>query len=365
VGVNVDAPSQSRLAAAQAGLAAARAIGVAPPSPGAQGLRDAYLDLLKLSLCDLVGAGTTSVGRTPEGQVMARELDGEQLRLRSAGMDWPRHGLTMVGLRRLDDLQRCVEAVVEDGVEGDLIEAGAWRGGASILMRAVLDCLGAERTVWVADSFAGFPVSDDPETEDDLAVFDFLSVSLDEVKDNFRRLGLEQGVRFVPGFFEQTLPELASRTWSIVRLDADTYDTTQLALRCLYPGLAVGGFLIIDDYGALEECQAAVEDFRREHVITEPLEQIDWTGMRWRKQTAVVSVTPAVEAGIGERVPQLRTPRPRDLHVPSVEELSLKAEIDQLRARLAQAEAELESVWAARWWRLGVWLGTRLGRGRR
>ncbi len=113
-------------------------------------------------------------------------------------------GLTMVGLNRLDDLQACVEAVVRDGVAGDLIEAGAWRGGASILMRATLDSLGArDRTVYVADSFQGFPAADD---QGHLNATDFLAVPLEEVEANFARLGLEAGVRFVPGFFAETLP---------------------------------------------------------------------------------------------------------------------------------------------------------------
>ena len=64
----------------------------------------------------------------------------------------------MVGLNRLDDLQACVESVVRDGVEGDLIEAGTWRGGASILMRATLDSLGAtDRTVLRRRLVPGLP----------------------------------------------------------------------------------------------------------------------------------------------------------------------------------------------------------------
>src|SRR5207248_650306 len=114
--------------------------------------------------------------------------------------------------------------------------------------------------------------------------FDLLAVPLPEVRANFERLGLEEGVEFVPGFFEDTLPGLVGRPWSLIRLDADTYDATQLALRCLYPGLAAGGYLIVDDYGALEECATAVEDFRSEHGITEPIERVDWTCMRWRRQ---------------------------------------------------------------------------------
>jgi hypothetical protein len=317
-------------------------------------LRAAYLELLKLCLCDLAGAGTASVGRTADGKVFSRELAGEEeLRLRAAGMDWPRHGLTMVGLRRLDDLQTCVESVVADRVEGDLIEAGTWRGGSSILMRATLDTLDAgNRTVWVADSFEGFPLGEgDRAGRDDLGVFDFLAVSREEVQANFGRLGLDRGVRFLEGFFDQTLPPLTNQRWSLIRLDADTYETTQLALRCLYPGLAVGGYLIVDDFGALEECDAAVQDFRREHRITEPLEEIDWTGARWRRQSSGPSaepVAPTADASSAVR----RADRGERTAVPTLEELKLQEELAVLRRRLAGAESQLQAVRGQTWRRL-------------
>src|SRR5881628_4098632 len=125
------------------GLTAARAPSADGPRAEADGMRRAYLELLKLCLCDLAGGRTISVGRMQDGTVISRELVGDEVRLRAAGMDWPLQGMTMIGLNRLDDLESCVEAVVRDGVEGDLIEAGAWRGGASILIRATLDSLGA------------------------------------------------------------------------------------------------------------------------------------------------------------------------------------------------------------------------------
>ena len=269
---------------AEALLAAAREARAGRPGPDAEGLRSAYLELLKLTLCDLAGTSTMSVGAMPDGTVMARELRGEARRLRAAGMDWPLQGLTMVGLGRLDDLQACVEAVVRDGVEGDLIEAGAWRGGASILMRATLDSLGDQRTVWVADSFQGFPPTAAPDAGGaDLSAFDFLAVPLDEVRESFSRLGCEQGVEFVPGFFEETLAGLAGRRWAIVRLDADTYEPTREALATLYPSLAAGGYLIVDDYGSFDGCRRAVDEFRDARGIAEPLEWVDSTCVRWRR----------------------------------------------------------------------------------
>ncbi len=84
---------------------------------------------------------------------------------------------------------------------------------------------------------------------------DFLAVPLEEVKASFARFGCERGVEFVPGFFEDTLPGLTGRRWSIVRLDGDTYDATRLALRLAVPGLAPGGYLIVDDYLPLDQCR--------------------------------------------------------------------------------------------------------------
>ncbi len=329
-----------KLAAARAGLAAARAPRAVAPRAELRALRRAYLDLLKLCLCDLGGSTTVSVGRTEDGRVMSREIEDDGLRLRSAGMDWPLQGLSMVGLTRLDDLQACVESIVRDGVEGDLIEAGTWRGGAAILMRATLDAFGVEdRTVTVADSFRGFPPASDRGGDGgDLAVFDFLAVPLEEVRANFGRFGLERGVEFVPGFFADTLPTLAGRRWSMVRLDGDTYEATRLALHTLYAGLSVGGQLIVDDYGALDECREAVDEFRREQGIAEPLEQVDWTCVRWRREHGAPAGAPVAASAAPSARAELGSPsRPPRTAVPSVRELELTRELEQLRAQLAAA----------------------------
>jgi O-methyltransferase len=315
-------------------LSAAREARAAGPGPEREALRTAYLELLKLTLCDLVGTTTQSVGALPGGVVMSRELRGEGLRLRAAGMDWPLQGLTMVGLRRLDDLQTCVEAVVRDGVPGDLVEAGAWRGGASILMRATLDSLGDDRTLVVADSFQGFPAGA-PEALDG---FDFLAVSVEEVRESFARLGLDGGVEFLPGFFEESLAALARRAWSLVRIDADTYEPTRAALDALYPGLAPGGYVVLDDYGSFEGCRRAVDEFRSEHRISEPIEPIDSTCARWRREDgtpiATVSARPTPPAPATRTVGQTRAK-----HVPTAREVELTRELVALRERLRTAEA--------------------------
>lgn len=316
------------------------------PRPGADPMRTAYLELLKLCLCDLAGARTLSVSRTGDtrrthSEVRSRELDDSELGLRVGGLDWPFSGLTMIGLVRLDDLQACIESVVAEGVEGDVIEAGAWRGGAAILARATLDSLGAdERTVWVADSFRGLPAPDPGAFPKDrlldLSQVDFLAVPLEDVRSYFDRLGCEEGVEFVEGYFNETLPTLRGRRWSVVRLDGDTYEATWGGLDSLYPGLSAGGYLIIDDYGLIPECHAAVHDFRREHEITEPIEKIDFNGIRWRKERAP-DASAVTSTGPPPRAPAPTSARgesPRRAHIPTERELELEREVRQLRERL-------------------------------
>jgi O-methyltransferase len=276
--------------------------GAEKASSDAQEIRDLYLDLLRGALTHTVyaesDAGVYSP-RSPLGRWLLRLLAKRRMAVmrlalshesyRAEGRDWPVFAQTMVGLARLDQLRTAVETVIAEEVPGDLIEAGVWRGGASIFMKGVLKAYGVEdRTIWAADSFRGLPPADAERYPADAVGtewhrFGNLAVDVEAVKHNFRRYGLlDDRVRFLEGWFSETLPTVRDRTWSIVRLDGDMYESTMDGLKNLYPGLALGGFLIIDDY-AIPECKEAVEDFRRSEGITEPLEQIDWTGVYWRR----------------------------------------------------------------------------------
>jgi hypothetical protein len=208
---------------------------------------------------------------------------------RAEGKYWPGYATTMIGPKRLANLRTCVETVLADNIPGDLIETGVWRGGACIFMKAVLAAHGdSERRVFVADSFAGLPPPDAdkyPADEGDLChtYGDYLAVSEPQVRANFAKYGLlDERVVFLRGWFKDTLPHLPSDKLAVIRLDGDMYESTMDGFNNLYHKLSPGGFCIIDDYG-LETCAKAVEDFRRQHNITEELQTIDWTGRFWRK----------------------------------------------------------------------------------
>jgi len=200
---------------------------------------------------------------------------------------------TMIGHARLDNIQECVTSILEDNIPGDLIEAGVWRGGAAILMRAVLAAHGvSDRDVWLADSFEGLPAPNADEypadAGKDLSGHPRLAVDVEQVKTSFSRYGLlDDRVRFLVGWFKDSLPAAPITQLALVRLDGDLYESTMDAITALYPKLSVGGYLIIDDYNApmwSHACGQAIRDYRAAHDIIEPIREIDWTGAYWRRE---------------------------------------------------------------------------------
>jgi hypothetical protein len=253
--------------------------------------KDLYLDLLKKVLINnIYRDGGLRYPATAEQASLLREEVPFDGRVRETGRDFPLVAHTMIGLARLDNLQACIEQAIAEQVPGDLIETGVWRGGATILMRGVLKAYDVrDRKVWVADSFEGLPEADaEKYPVDQVMPFhllnDVLRVPLETVRENFRRYDLlDEQVEFLPGYFRDTLPDAPIKELAVLRLDGDMYESTMDALVHLYPRLAVGGFLIVDDYRQVPTCRLAVSDYRKRHAIDEPIVQIDGAGVYWRK----------------------------------------------------------------------------------
>ena len=206
---------------------------------------------------------------------------------RENGTDWPSICYSMVGLKRLDNLQVCIEKVLKEGVPGDLIETGVWRGGSCILMRAVLKLHQiSDRQVWVADSFEGLPTPshDADKNYTDLSDDPYLKVSMEDVQSNFGRFGLlDEQVRFLKGWFKDTLEAAPIKQLAVLRLDGDLYESTMDVLKALYHKVSKGGFVIIDDYHSWQTCKRAVDEFRTQMGISNSIEEIDGMAVFWRK----------------------------------------------------------------------------------
>lgn len=111
-----------------------------------------------------------------------------------------------------------------------------------------------------------------------------LGVPQEHVKANFERYGLlDDQVRFLTGWFKDTLQDAPIDRISVLRLDGDLYESTIQALDALYPRLSPGGFCIVDDYHAIKACAQAVTDYRDKHGVTDEIVEIDGTGVLWRK----------------------------------------------------------------------------------
>jgi len=261
-----------------------------------------YLDLLKKSLTNLIYGvefkRVTSPRRWKQAVIDAFDKRGMQLvdrrnvdlKARVEGREWPLQGHTMIGLKRLDNLERCIEDVLTEDVPGDFIETGVWRGGAAIFMRAVLKANSVtDRTVWAADSFEGLPAPDAEKYPADAGdihhTFSELAIPLEQVKTNFAQYGLlDDQVRFLKGWFRDTLSDAPIERLAVLRLDGDIYESTMDALTALYPKLSPGGYVIVDDFH-IAACREAVADYRREHGITDEIQRIDWAGVFWKRSS--------------------------------------------------------------------------------
>ncbi len=204
------------------------------------------------------------------------------------GNYWPANAETMIGMKRLNNIQFCLTDVIEKKIPGDIIETGVWRGGASIFMRGILKAYKVtDKKVWLADSFEGLPAPDEKYVHDKGDIHHTISelaVSMDQVKNNFEKYNLlDDQVMFLKGWFKDSLPTAPIEKLSILRLDGDLYESTMDAIKNLYPKLSVGGYIIVDDYGAFEGCKIATEEYRKLHNITETIVNIDNTGVYWQK----------------------------------------------------------------------------------
>jgi O-methyltransferase/8-demethyl-8-(2,3-dimethoxy-alpha-L-rhamnosyl)tetracenomycin-C 4'-O-methyltransferase len=221
--------------------------------------------------------------------------------LRAKGRDWPAKAHTMIGFERLRNLRELMSHVIGDQVPGDFVETGVWRGGACIYMRAVLKVFGIrDRCVWVADSFAGLPKPDferypAQDRGDMHHTFKELAVSLETVQENFRKYDLlDDQVRFLKGWFKDSLPPAPIDRIALLRLDGDMYASTMDALQALGHKVSPGGFIVVDDFGAVEGCRRAIADYRREKGIEGPIYDIDGIGAYWR--VPVLQTQPALAA---------------------------------------------------------------------
>jgi O-methyltransferase len=179
--------------------------------------------------------------------------------------------LTMVTRERYDTIDILSKVIHGEGIEGDIVECGVWRGGMSIYMAYAFP----EKKCWVCDSFQGFERLEqskyDPRGIVEERHFNGIWIALEqEVRQSFREMGLDEtkGVEFLPGWVNETTDPSSCpiEKIALLRIDVDAYSATLVVLENLFDKVVPGGFIIFDDSG-LYETQAAIKEFERKRGI--------------------------------------------------------------------------------------------------
>ena len=187
------------------------------------------------------------------------------------------HRYTMVGRTGLLATYDIAGEIEKSNIGGCFIECGVARGGCSALMALVVNENESNRNVWLFDSFEGLPeptVEDEykepliykPKDKHDSLVSQGYCLGMyDEVEQFlFSKLGLSKNnVFMVKGWFQDTLPAHKDRIGeiSVLRIDADWYESTKCCLESLYNNVIAGGYIIIDDYRSVGGCKKATDEF--------------------------------------------------------------------------------------------------------
>lgn len=200
---------------------------------------------------------------------------------------------TMTSPERLNSLINAVQYVVNNRIEGAVVECGVWRGGSMMAVAYMLQKLFTYRDLYLFDTYVGMT----PPTDKDVAHFNvdaktllnskdkrereayFCYAALEDVQQNLRSTGYPfDKIHFIKGKVEDTIPDQAPDKIALLRLDTDWYESTRHELEHLFPRLVPGGIIIIDDYGYWKGCKQATDEYIQNNKIPLFLNRIDSTG---------------------------------------------------------------------------------------
>jgi O-methyltransferase len=200
---------------------------------------------------------------------------------------------TMTSVEGLCDLVNAVRYIINDGIQGEIVECGVWRGGSMAAAAQTLLKMGcADRHLYLFDTFEGMPQpgARDINWEGERALDMYkrrrnrdgssrwCHASVEEVLKVMLACGYEQSkIHLVKGRVEETVPEAAPAEIALLRLDTDWYESTRHELVHLYPRLARGGVLIIDDYGHWQGAREATDEYFAEQGTSIFLHRVDYT----------------------------------------------------------------------------------------
>lgn len=204
---------------------------------------------------------------------------------------------TMLSYQRLSNIYNLSKLTEAQKRGGAFVECGVWKGGCAAVMAFVADEAKSNRKVWLFDSFEGLP---EPTNKDGLFAKEYSNKTSGKLETINKLVGLLEDAKKIffsilkinkentvikKGWFQNTLPEAKDKIGhiAILHLDGDWYESTKCCLDNLYNNVIQGGYVIIDDYGYLEGCKKAVDEFLEEKNIKVNLIKIDDTGVYFKK----------------------------------------------------------------------------------
>jgi O-methyltransferase len=222
----------------------------------------------------------------PAAPAFPRDFSDEDIREHEAVAEY-----TMTSPERVWALRSAVRHVCLAGIGGAIVECGVWKGGGMMAVARTLLAAGdKKRDLYLFDTFEGMSEPTDEDVMDNgQSAAELLAgreitqrlwgyAPMDEVRRNVLGVGYPaERVHFVQGKVEDTLPAAAPDRIALLRLDTDWYESTAHELETLYPRLATGGVLIIDDYGHWKGARKAVDEYFAANRIRLLLNRIDYT----------------------------------------------------------------------------------------
>ena len=197
---------------------------------------------------------------------------------------------TMTSPERIYALVQAVRYVSANAIPGAIVECGVWKGGSmAAIARTLLQVKDSNRELYLFDTFEGMsePTANDIDYSGKHASqvlmedkgFQCADAPLTSVRDVLYETGYpKERIRFVQGRVEETIPQNAPSSISLLRLDTDWYESTAHELVHLFPRLSRGGVIIVDDYGHWKGSRQACDEYFQQNRIPILLNRIDYTG---------------------------------------------------------------------------------------
>lgn len=197
--------------------------------------------------------------------------------------------LTLLQHERIDCNIKSIDYIIDNNIEGDIVEIGVYKGGSILSMMLRLEEKNVlNRLIHLYDTFEGMTESSDCDIDlNNIKASSAMDMylcrcDLESVKYNIKNNTSypENLINYHVGSILKT--NFIPKKISILRLDTDFYESTKFELDNFFDKVSSGGVVIVDDYGHWQGCKKAVDEFLTNHPEIQ-VEKIDYTGIKFIK----------------------------------------------------------------------------------